>query len=687
MTSTSSSSVSQTPTNFEAVLADSGEETQQEEHTEQTARLGADEAKPEVFRWWDAGPVVEKVDENVGVPKQPEVFRWWEGSTGESTVKWKTLVHNGVLFPPPYKPLPSHVKMKYDGQDLDLPPAAEEVAGFYAALIESDYAQDDKFNENFFRDWQTVLEKYPARDSIEVVDFLLCDFRPIFEYFETEKAEKKVLSAQEKKDMKTTIADLELKYTTCLLNGREEKVGNFRVEPPGLFRGRAEHSKRGSLKYRVEPKDVTINIGKDAPIPVPNVPGTWKEIIHDNTVAWLATWTENVNSNHRYVFLTASSSLKAHSDMLKFEQARDLKAMVQEHIDRIRTTYEVDLKSTVVADRQRATAMYFIDKLGLRVGREERDADADTVGCCSLRCVHVRLEAPNFVVFDVLGEDSIRYYNRVPVAPRVFENIRTFKENKSDEDRLFDCIKTAELNEHLQTEMKGLTATVFRTFNASSTLQRLLDENDLKTATIQEKLNAYNKASREVAVLCNHRRVAPTPKTHAQPTEQNTLRSLKYDRMKLRHTLFNVDKKFRETKEYMDDESDMDDEWIDSHEEAMRTRDIKKAEGLAEDGDKDSIFQAEYAALVKEHGADADFESGKPEKILQETIRKLDEEIKAHKLQIIDRNEMLEIALNTSKINYLDPRITIAWCTIRDVPVEKVFSQSLRLKCMLCLRV
>lgn len=66
--------------------------------------------------------------------------------------------------------------------------------------------------------------------------------------------------------------------------------------------------------------------------------------------------------------------------------------------------------------------------------------------------------------------------------------------------------------------MKGLTAKVFRTFNASSTFQRLLDENELKNATLQEKLNAYNKANRLVAILCNHQRSAP--KTHDQSMEK-----------------------------------------------------------------------------------------------------------------------------------------------------------------------
>jgi hypothetical protein len=33
-----------------------------------------------------------------------------------------------------------------------------------------------------------------------------------------------------------------------LLDGRIEKLGNYTMEPPGLFRGRGEHPKTGKLK-------------------------------------------------------------------------------------------------------------------------------------------------------------------------------------------------------------------------------------------------------------------------------------------------------------------------------------------------------------------------------------------------------------------------------------------------------
>lgn len=92
-----------------------------------------------------------------------------------------------------------------------------------------------------------------------------------------------------------------------------------------------------------------------------------------------------------------------------------------------------------MADRQRATAMYFIDELALRAGNEKGDDEADTVGCCSLRYEHVTLEAPNFVIFDFLGKDSIRFYQKVPVSPQVFKNMKIFKKlPKTTGDMIFD---------------------------------------------------------------------------------------------------------------------------------------------------------------------------------------------------------------------------------------------------------
>lgn len=81
-------------------------------------------------------------------------------------------------------------------------------------------------------------------------------------------------------------------------------------------------------------------------------------------------------------------------------------------------------------------------------------------------------------------------------------------------------MQTSALNKHLTSYMPGLTAKVFRTYNASYTMARLLK--DMKaTGTVQEKIKAYNDANREVAILCNHKRtVAASHATSIQKMDE-----------------------------------------------------------------------------------------------------------------------------------------------------------------------
>ena len=54
--------------------------------------------------------------------------------------------------------------------------------------------------------------------------------------------------------------------------------------------------------------------------------------------------------------------------------------------------------------------------------------------------------------------------------------------------------------------MENLTAKVFRTFNASSTLQSQLAKHAIKEKSVDEKSNAYDEANKQVAILCNHQK-------------------------------------------------------------------------------------------------------------------------------------------------------------------------------------
>lgn len=88
-------------------------------------------------------------------------YKWWENQEeNDGSIKWTTLEHNGVVFPDPFKPYPKNVKLKYDGVAVNLPIEADEVAGFFGQLLQTDHARNPTFQKNFFKDFQKILEKH-----------------------------------------------------------------------------------------------------------------------------------------------------------------------------------------------------------------------------------------------------------------------------------------------------------------------------------------------------------------------------------------------------------------------------------------------------------------------------------------------------------------------------------------------
>lgn len=387
----------------------------------------------------------------------------WEEEKRNDGKKWSFLEHKGPVFAAPYEPLPENVSFEYAGKKMKLSEDTEEIAGFYARMIEHDYAGKKVFNDNFFKDWRRHMNK---KEKETIADLKLCNFQHMANYFKDQTEKNRNRTKDEKLALKEKNEALLKEYGIAIIDGHKEKIGNFRIEPPGLFRGRGDHPKMGMLKKRVMPEDIIINCSSDSKVPAPPKGHRWKEVRHDNSVTWLASWTENVQNQVKYIMLNPSSKIKGEKDYMKYETARRLK----NKIDKIRDTYTSEFKSKEMRIRQRAVALYFIDKLALRAGNEKDEDQADTVGCCSLRCEHVTLqdEAPeedqdrfrnegneNVIIFDFLGKDSIRYYNEVSVEKRVYKNLQLFKENKKKDDDLFDRLNTAMLNEHLKELMDG----------------------------------------------------------------------------------------------------------------------------------------------------------------------------------------------------------------------------------------
>ena len=81
------------------------------------------------------------------------------------------------------------------------------------------------------------------------------------------------------------------------------------------------------------------------------------------------------------------------------------------------------------------------------------------------------------------------------------------------------------VNKFLNSYMDGLTAKVFRTYNASWTFVQQLKDTP-KDASVADKILAYNRANRLVAVLCNHQRSVSKGHSVAMEKMQDKVRRL-----------------------------------------------------------------------------------------------------------------------------------------------------------------
>ena len=547
-------------------------------------------------------------------------------SSKPKKVLWESLEHAGVLFAPDY--VRHGVRPLYDGQPVELTEEQEEMATSYAVMLETEYMQKETFLRNF---WEAFRQKLGASHPIQGLD--KCDFRPIYDHMMAEREKKNAQPKEVKKALKEEKDAAEARFKYCKVDGRTEQVGNFRTEPPGLFRGRGEHPKMGMWKRRILPEDIIINIGKDAPVPQAPEGHRWKEVRHDQTVTWLAAWKDAVNAKEvKYVFLAANSKFKADSDVKKYDRAIRLTA----YIDKIRAEYRRNWTATTVVEQQIAVAIYLMDVLALRAGHEKDEDEADTVGCCNLKAMNVEPlpvgeDGKHQIKLDFLGKDSMRYENTMDVEKEVYECMQRFTKTtkdgkpKNSEELLFDAMNAQDVNVKLQQTMKGLSAKVFRTYNASVTLERLLKETEAASTAygqqlVEVKKADYDRANMEVAILCNHQR--SVPKAH-----QKQMEAMEDKHKAVKKEMYEVSK---------------------------------------------SLTLLKKGSLKVEKGKRMPTEESlkKKKAVLKDRLQKIE-------VQRRSKEELKTVALGTSKINYMDPRISIAWCKRNEVPIEKIFNKSL----------
>jgi len=317
-------------------------------------------------------------------------------------MKWKTLQHNGILFPPLFES--QGIKLKIKGENVPLDLNQEEMVYQWAKKKDTPYAQDKVFQKNFTADFAKTLPSKFKNISYEDIDF-----SNAYKLVDKEKDLKEMMTKEEKKALavkrKELREQLKEKFGKAIIDGNEVEVANYMAEPPGIFIGRGEHPIRGKWKPRVTAKDVTLNLGKEAKVPE----GDWGKIVHDRESTWLAVWTDYLTQKRKYVWLSDSAGIKQDRDKAKYEKAVNL----SKDIEKIKDQIVKDMKNKDAKINKIATACYLIYRTSMRVGDEKDPDEADTVGATTLRKEHINI-TPSAIEFDFLGKDSVRWQETVP---------------------------------------------------------------------------------------------------------------------------------------------------------------------------------------------------------------------------------------------------------------------------------
>ena len=545
-------------------------------------------------------------------------------------MKWKTLQHNGILFPPEYESI--GIKIKINGENISITLDQEEMIYQWAKKKDAPkpgttekYIEDPVFQKNFVSDFaKTFNGKFKNLKYIDI------DFTQPYKLVDKEKEYKEQMTKEEKKLLavkrKKIREKMKIDYGQAIMDAKEVDIANYMAEPPGIFMGRGEHPMRGRYKPRVTTKDVTLNLGKKAKIPK----GDWGKIVHDNDSMWIACWMDILTQKRKYVWLADTAGIKQERDQAKYDKAKKL----AREIENVKSQISKDMQNKDPKIRRISTACYLIYRTAMRVGDEKDPDEADTVGATTLRKEHIKLSG-NMIEFDFLGKDSVRWKETIPAEgqdKQFYDNLKELISNKKNDQEIFDGITSRHVNVYYSTIVKGLTAKVFRTYLASSVVSKYLRNYDnIKSESNMKKLFHAKSANLNAAKMCNHKRTIP--------------KNFEQTLQKKKDTLYNIEK----TKP-----------WKISEESLKKIQGKKTKTGRQKEMQNKRIKKIK--ALIKKKKANH-----------AERIEKL-------QLQIELTQKTRDYNLGTSLRNYIDPRIFKTWTDETGAEWEKLYTSALQKK-------
>ncbi len=427
----------------------------------------------------------------------------------------KKLVHHGVRVAK--LPATTGMVLTIRGTDYTLNARQEEMMRAFVSKRHLGYWEDQVFVRNFLKDFSKALGIKPVLKPQEVN--LESLFREGITQREHELQQKEAMTKEERKELaaqrKEIREALRAKYGYAEIDGERVEVSNWTAEPSCIFMGRGTHPLRGRWKPGPQEEDITLNLSPDAPMPE----GNWAGRLWQPDSLWLARWEDKLSGKVKYVWVSDTATIKQDREAQKFAVAQQL----AKRINSVRHSIQNDLNSNQPRRRKIATACYLIDALSLRVGDEKDPDEADTVGATTLRPEHVTIREDGVVEFQFLGKDSVPWHKTAKLPPEVVDQLQVLIDNARaprsgdrrghpslDRPQIFPDVKSRNVNAYLSEILPGLTAKVFRTYHASSTVRTSLSRAKVKPVDPNWiKKDAAKRANLEAAIVCNHTKQAP----------------------------------------------------------------------------------------------------------------------------------------------------------------------------------
>lgn len=501
--------------------------------------------------------------------------------------------------------------------------------------------EDKKFIKRVF----TCIKKSGGKDLIsnneDLVTFVKTnkDIQMWRKWYQTQKDQKAEYRKLHKNEIKKENEERKAKYGTALVNGIEEPLGSWVVEPESIFFGRGDSPLSGLWKQAVKEEDVIVNTNsKNLPIvikdkkettskkykvewnPEAHIAASYKILVGYPNPEGIIEKPEYII--HKNIMFGASSSIKKEGQSKKYAASSELGKAYEKILKQI----DSNIKSK--KDLDTTIAIFFLFEKGIRIGQKNPTKN-NTKGLLSLEWGKDVKRVDNKIKFDFYGKDSVHDLSVIeteytPIIESVWSKSKKLNTTKEEIKNFIGKI-VPEIADIFTPKLARTAVAAYTTNNA---LEEMVEKYKVtKDTPIAIKKIVVDEAIMKVAKRLNH---------------QRGVNKVVEEKRKA---------KFKEEENKLNDRKNKVKEQIKEKEEKIES--LKKSTS--------KVIVTTRKERIKS---------------LKESIEKLKNNLKTSELKLDSKERNQNFTGSTAKNAYIDPQILKNFCNEYNLPLEKVYTKT-----------